>query len=188
MAVLVEGISLVIRRSSLSRLFLGGWQRFLATVPNETLCFDEDLARVGFMSPGDVEGFVYQLEDEGLTFISDDRAVDMTVVDQLRGPTVNTDWLEYARLPLGKTGNRVAACWLFEGKRFAPGMPHITDSALTIATPVGWVYEESLSSNFKFADDNDLQTAMVFLRSDGDSDVYLDKATGKEYFTSKQRR
>jgi hypothetical protein len=187
MAVLVEGISLVTKRSSITRIYPGGWERFLAIVPNETLCFDVDLARVGFMSPAEVERFVFQLADSGLRSIADGSAVDMAVVDQLRGTTANAHWLEYARLPLGKTGNAVAACWLFEGQRIAPRMPHITDSALAIATPEGWLYEDSLSSNFKFIEDDDLKSAMVFVRSDGDLDVYLARATGKEYFTSKHR-
>ena len=45
MAFLVEGISLVIKRSSITQIYPGGWEGFLAIVPNEKLCFDEDLVR-----------------------------------------------------------------------------------------------------------------------------------------------
>lgn len=51
MAVLVEGISAVIRRKAIDAKLAGGWPRFVAEVPNATLCADDNLARVGFMSP-----------------------------------------------------------------------------------------------------------------------------------------
>ncbi len=65
MAVLVEAISVIVRRDAVNLRFSGGWREFLAIVPNSTLCSDEDLARVGFMSPLDIEAFVAFLERGG---------------------------------------------------------------------------------------------------------------------------
>ena len=69
MAVLVEAISVIVRRDAIDRRFSGGWREFLNAVPNNTFCADEDLARVGFMTPQDVEAFVRRLDCGGLTFV-----------------------------------------------------------------------------------------------------------------------
>ncbi|MES0336979.1 MAG: hypothetical protein SFH39_11595 [Candidatus Magnetobacterium sp. LHC-1] len=70
---------------------MDGWEGFQRIVPNNTLCFDDDLIRVGFMSPQDVKAFVYQLEELGLTFLQGDKAIDFAVVDQLHGPTIECE-------------------------------------------------------------------------------------------------
>jgi len=51
MAVLVEAISVVVRRDAIDRSFGGGWRAFVSCVPNTTLSTDDQLARVGFTSP-----------------------------------------------------------------------------------------------------------------------------------------
>jgi hypothetical protein len=65
MAVLVEGISVVVRADSIVKEMQGGWERFRSLVPNGTLCFDDDLARVGFLDPNEVSAFIDRLESEG---------------------------------------------------------------------------------------------------------------------------
>lgn len=151
MAVLVEAISVIVRRDAINKRFTGGWRGFLNVVPNNTLCADDDLARVGFMSPPDVEEFVRHLERAGLVFTSNGKALDIAVVDQMRGPTIPAEWLEFAHLALSGNGGKVAACWLFEGPRIAAGT-HISAKGMTLATPEGWTYEDSLSANFKFVE------------------------------------
>lgn len=181
MAVLVEAISVIVRRDAIAARFSGGWRQFLATVPNSTLCFDEDLARVGFMSPPDVEAFVRRLEKGGLTFLIDGQAVDITVVDQMRGPTMPAEWLEFARLSLGGTENKVAACWHYKGPRIAAGI-HMPAKGMTLATPDGWTYNESLSANSKFVENDEMEKKLKFLRHENGTDVYLDRSTGKEVY------
>ena len=148
MAVLVEAISVIVRRDAITARFSGGWRQFLAIVPNSTLCSDEDLARVGFMSPPDIEAFVRRLEKGGLTFVRDGQAVDIAVVDQMRGPTMPSEWLEFARLSLGGTENKVAACWLFEGPRIAAGI-HMPAKGMTLATPDGLTYHHTFHPKFQ---------------------------------------
>jgi hypothetical protein len=184
MAVLVEAISVVVRRDAINGRFRGGWARFVDLVPNDTLCSDDQLARVGFMSPADVESFVRHLEMGGLTFVRDGHAVDISVVDQMHGPTIPTEWLEYARVCLGDTRNKVATCWLFTEKRVAAGV-HMPAKSMGLATPDGWRYEDSLSANFKFVGNDEFEDKLKYLRTDGDVDVYLDRETGKEVFLSK---
>ena len=49
MAVLVEAISVIVRVDSINEKFPGGWIGFKDHVPNQTLCADNELARVGFI-------------------------------------------------------------------------------------------------------------------------------------------
>lgn len=149
MAVLVEGISVIVRRDAVDATFAGGWHRFESLVANSTLCADDDIARVGFMSPTDVEAFIRLLEKGGLRFLRSGHAVDIAVVDQLRGATTPVDWLEFARLKLKDSENMVAACWLFTDERAGFGI-HLPEKRMIIATPLNWRYENSLSANFKF--------------------------------------
>ena len=50
-------------------------------MPTRTLCADGSLARVGFMSPADTKIYVDGLEQKGLTYLRDGKAVDLVVVD-----------------------------------------------------------------------------------------------------------
>lgn len=186
MAVLVEGISVIVRRDAIDARYSGGWRRFLSTVPNNTLCTDDDLVRVGFMSPSDVETFIRQLEKGGLTFSRNQQSIDMAVVDQVRGFTIPTEWLEFAHLTLKDTNNKVAACWLFEGPRLAAGV-HMPSKQMTLATPEGWRYEDSLSANFKFVADKEMSEKLEFLRREDGLDVYLDLSTGKEVYEGRTK-
>jgi hypothetical protein len=155
MAVLVEGISVVVRRDSIDRKILGGWDHFCFLAPNSTLCFDEDLARVGFLSPQGVSEFIEQLESVGLTFIGDDQPVDLVVLDQQTGPTAPCDWIEFMRARWrgdSEEDNRVGACWLWDKPRRGVGI-HLPSLGMSLATPVGWKFEGSLSHMFTFTED-----------------------------------
>lgn len=179
MAVLVEGISVIVRRDAINARFIGGWKEFLNCIPNTTLCADENLARVGFMTPQDVETFVRDLERGGLTFLHKGRAIDLAVVEQLRGPTTPVEWLEFARISLEGTENRVAACWLFEEPRFGAGIA-MPAEGIMIALPDDWSYEKSLSATLKEYSFEEMREKLKFLRRDGNIDIYLDLSTGKE--------
>lgn len=111
MAVLIEAISVVIRTDALLEKFPGGWNAFVKIVPNNTLCSDNELARVGFMAPQDVSVFVGKLQHAGLVFLHAEKAVDLAVVDQLRGSTTQCDWLEFGHINMGP-GQEVAVCRL----------------------------------------------------------------------------
>ena len=38
MAVLVEALSVIVRRDAIESRFSGGWPKFLSSIPNSTLC------------------------------------------------------------------------------------------------------------------------------------------------------
>lgn len=47
MAVLVEAISIIIKRNVIEEKFPNGWEGFILEAPNGSLCADDELARVG---------------------------------------------------------------------------------------------------------------------------------------------
>jgi hypothetical protein len=139
MAVLIEAISVVVRADALIRNFPSGWDGFKSHVPNQTLCADNEIVRVGFMSPQDVESFIKLLTRSGLTYLQDGQAVNVAVADQLHGLAAPCSWLEFGHVNLG--GNpkqRVAACRL-TGSRY-----------LQVVTPPDWKFEGSLSHTYGF--------------------------------------
>ena len=87
-------------------------------------------------------------------------------------------------MPFGGTDQKVSACWLFEGPRIAAGI-HLRSLQLDLATPAGWRYEDSLSANFKFVANEEMNDKMKFLRREDGVDVYLDLSTGKEVFVAR---
>lgn len=207
MAVLCEGISVIVRRDSIDERFTGGWAAFEELVPNATLCSDGELARVGFMNPDSVEDFVSELEVRGLTFDADEfrdaaeafgvpeneladelNREDIAVVDQVRGPTRPCAWLEFGRFPMGQSPvDKVSMCWLFEGERILGEAHYFKEKSMQLHAPTGWRYEGSLSQKFGFVPTEDFDDRLTYLRSEAGLDVYLDRATGKEVFVGRPK-
>lgn len=168
MAVLVEGISVVIRREAINARYPGGWERFVADAPNRTLCADPHLARVGFMVPDDVKGFIETLGRNAIAHHTANSSGDAVVVDQMSGPTSRCDWVEVGSV--GIHGGKVAVARLSG------------DQTNTVATPDGWKYEGSLSEKFTFVPTKGVPQALKFLRRENGVDVYLDLQTGREVY------
>ena len=147
MAVLVEGISVLVRKDSIREKMTGGEARFRLLIPNATFCEDDRLARVGFLDPAEVGKFIDELENVGLLFIENNKCIDLVVCDQQRGTLSDCDWLEFCHLPM--EGGKVGAAWLFEGERIAFGV-HMQSPSIQLATPPGWQFKDSLSDKFHF--------------------------------------
>jgi len=64
MAVLVEGISVVGRKSAIAAKYPRGLEGFRSGIPNATFCEDDQLVRVGFISPDDARDYVGHLESD----------------------------------------------------------------------------------------------------------------------------
>jgi hypothetical protein len=173
MAILIEAISLVIRSDSILNIFPGGWDGFKNVVPNQTLCADNEIARVGFMSPQDVESFVKRLQRNGLEFLREGEAIDIAVADQMRGLTSKCSWLEFGHINIGGTGSRVAVCRL------------VGSQAMEVVTPPGWQFEGSLSSTFGFVPSEHAENGMDFLGHENGLDVYFNPLTGKEVYVGR---
>ena len=174
MAVLVEALSVVIRVSTLEEKYPGGLDAYARECPNRTFCCDGQITRVGFMTPTDVRAFVMSLQRKGLEPFGDDCWNDVAVVDQQSTrTTAPCDWLMSGR----KFDGPVFAC--LKGDDAAP---------IEIRVPVGWKYEGSLSQQYGYVPKEEMPERMVFLRSEGMQDFYLDRATGKEVCVGRTSR
>jgi hypothetical protein len=133
MAVLVEGISVVIRRQAIESKYPGGWRFFEKDTREKTLCADEELVRVGFHTLQEVDGYIERIQKLGIVFMQDDQAVDLAVVHQMQGIASPCDWLEFGHVRLSASGSRVAAC------------RHKGSVVTRLVTPEAWDYRGSLS-------------------------------------------
>ena len=195
MPVLCECISVIIKCSSIERFFKGGMDAFYKIIPNDTARSDGELFGVGFMNPMDVKSFIDVLENSGLQFqqskgfslkrLKNRSQNDIVVVDQFMGPTTDCDWIEFSQFPVGENNTMVSACWLFEGTRFGLG-PQISEDQLNnLAVPHGWTPDQTESISFHSDYESD---RFQFLRHENGLDVYLEKTTGKEHYTTERNR
>jgi hypothetical protein len=173
MAVLVEGISVILRTNAILAAYTGDWDKFVSDVPNSTLCADGELLRVGFMVPDAVGDFVADMEQRGLHYLRNGVARDLVVVDQQRGPLVPCDWIEFGHVSLGgDPGKRVAACKQ-KGSTLAQ-----------VICPEGWTFESSLSASFGFVPEGKASQSLEFLRRENGLNVYRNRLTGREVFVA----
>lgn len=178
MPVLIEAISVIVRRDSIENRVAGGWNRFVETLPNQTLCADDDLARVGFMTPRDMFAFVRNLEALGLRFLDGRMHMDVAVVDQEKGlnPEWECDWLEIMRVEQFTSGISVVAGRLRGNASFQ------------VALPASWKYEGSMSQKGGRMSVSEAQDRLRFLRHENDFDVYLDRVTGRETYQGRSKK
>lgn len=175
MAVLVEGVSVLVRREAIERDVPGGWDQFVDAVPNAMFCYDGELARVGFMSEEDARIFVGHLQALGLASPSGGMATDVAIVDQVRGAAYDTPWLTLGRLNLPEIGGEVCVA-LLSGS-----------TEQTLATPATWRFEGSLSQLPRQAGAAD-QSHLKYLRHQDGVDVYWDSRLGAEVYSGRAYR
>ena len=174
MAVMIEAISVVIRTSTLKAKYPGGVWEYMSNVPNGSLCIDKYLTRVGFMVPSDVATYIQGLEETaGLTFIVNDAAQDIVVVDQNEGFTTYCDWAVTEFVDY--QGVKLRVC------------RDIDDHGDEIGFPYDWSLENSLYTTELFLRDEEAQNRLVYLRNQGASEVYFDKVTGKEVYIGRTK-
>lgn len=111
MAVVIEAITIVVRRDAVRRAFRGNEAAFEALAPNRSGRKDAHLHAVGFMDHRDAAAFVTRaLEPRGLAWARGEEAIDLTLVDQFTGLQHYTPWLEVGQYPV--EGGAVTAAWL----------------------------------------------------------------------------
>lgn len=190
MAVLCEAYSVIVRLQSVDRYFPGGQDAFTRLVTHSTFCSDGALARIGFMTPDDIEEFIDALETHNLQFgpHGDDERVgihgrperDIVVVSQLHGPTTPCAWIDCFRMQISANG------WVVGARLVTHGVPQVDpDGGVDLHTPEGWSYDRSISASMQFVSFEDMPGRMKFLRAEDGLDVYLDTETGKEMFVGR---
>jgi Flp pilus assembly protein TadD len=172
MAVLVEAISVIVRREAIARRYEGGWPGFVADGVNSTLCADSDIARIGFMHPDDVHAFVRRLEHHGFVFLdATGAAVDIVVVDQREGPTTPCAWIEFFRQDV--PGGTVSAARLSGSQE------------KSLVCPNGWEFEHSLSHSVISIPGTKPNENIEFVGHEQDTDVFRDRQTGEIFYTTR---
>lgn len=128
MAVVIEVLSLVLRVDRIAQLFPGGWLAFEDQVrAHPSYCNDGELARLAFLTPGDVDALAGDLRAAGL------RVEDMAVVDQDTGPVTPPEWLEFYHVDLSTGGP----------KRPVPVVRVKGSTQTRTVFPRGWSWETS---------------------------------------------
>jgi hypothetical protein len=171
MAVLVEGISVVVRCEAIVAVYPGGSTAFSAEVPNRSLCADGELARVGFMTPRDAQVYVEHLERRGLKYQNDGAARDLVVVDQRTGVCVPCTWAEFGSTYWSNIRTRpISVC---------RAIPTRVDR---VVVPEGWDYESSLSAHHKFVPIDGIPDTLKLVRREQNVDVLRDTETGQDFY------
>lgn len=187
MAILIEGISVVVRRAAVEATYPGGWDAFLDAVPAQRFCADDELACIGFDTTEEAEEFCTALAESGLRFSDGEEGdageeADVAVVDQFDGVILPAGWLECARLDFDAEGHEIVVGWIYEGPHI-PGEIHLEEDEIEVAIPDGWEYETSLSATARFIPEDELEERLEFLRHDAHGfDVYRDRTTGEELY------
>lgn len=174
MAVLVEAISVVIRADSIIERYPGGWDTFARQAPNATMCADGEVVRVGFMSPDDVKAYVDVLAAAGIVYLGGGKAIDLVVIDQLRGPAMPCDWIEFGHISVdGDETRSVAACRLVDSE------------VAECVMPEGWAFEGSLSQTHSFIPAEHVNKATKKIGEKDALDIYRNRLTGGDMFVGR---
>lgn len=171
MAVLIEGISIVIRRKTIDEKYPGGWDGFVEDAPNRTLCADDKIARLGFMDPNDAESYIKGLEKIGFKYIVDGKTSEIAVIDQTRGFMADCNWLEAGRVEMADDTKHIFTACILKGCK-----------SKQLIFPHGWKYEESLSCHYGFIPSGHLEKSLKYLRHENGLDVYYNKLTDQEVY------
>ena len=174
MAVLVEAISIIIRLQAIEDKFPGGFNAFNIFVPNPTLCWDDKIARVGFMAPPDANKFIEELEANGLRHLDEDeRSLDFVWVDQLKGQASECDWITIGKVPIDEAGENRIGVALYAGSE---------DPQLSV--PDEWTYQASLSQQYGVIGSGG-ERSLKFLRHEDGNDVFFSTLTDCEVYVGR---
>ncbi len=96
MAIELEFINLVIRKSTLEEKYQGGLAQFKLDLPNRSMREDEQLIRFGCMNWRDLEHFTDVIVSKGLEY-KDQETTDFVVISALDGALWKVDWLGFEK-------------------------------------------------------------------------------------------
>jgi len=169
MPVLIEAISVVIRRKAINDKYPGGYLAFEQDAPMmgpvDTLCADDDLVRIGFMSPFDVKTFCDRLGSLGIG--SPEKPVDLAIIDQITSAVTPCDWIETTGFTVEDGGPVLVA-----------RLVGSTDETLFV--PEHWSWADSITKNCFFVPSSEVEATFAFVRMGDDGlEVWRDKASGE---------
>ena len=149
MSVLCEAFSVIVKRESIEQFYSGGWDSFIKDIPNQTMCADEMIVRVGFFSPSEVESYIIALESKGLNYLKHERESDIAVVDQNDGIILTCDWLQFGKFKLDGHDCDISTCWIIDKENINIKGMNFKELKNNLATPHGWSPESYKQIKFK---------------------------------------
>jgi hypothetical protein len=167
MAVLCDAISVIVAVQAIENNIPGGLETYRRNAP-KSFCTDGYITRVGFMNRDDVAYWIGKLQDFGLVFIEDTDseaavAIDIAVVDQVKGPTCEVPWLATA---------------VEDGVRWAWST---TNGRGELVAHDGWSSEDSI----RLAGSQENPPAVSAVLHTQDFDLHIDSGTGKVRYTAR---
>lgn len=174
MSVLVEAVTLIVKKHSVRERYPGGWKAFVFEVPNGSLCADDALASISFMAPEDVESYIGFLEKKGLTYLLEGEPADMVIADQIQGLKHICHWCYITDFDLYSDPN----------KRLT-GCKSIYSQVDQIFVPEGWEYEGSISQHCLYVDSVDFDKCFKYLRHEDGKDIYHSVLVDDEIFVKR---
>jgi hypothetical protein len=153
-AVLIEGVCLLLRCDAVERVYPGGVAALAVEHTAEAVCADDELVSLTFADSDAAEDYLAELEPYGLRHLVNDMAVDAVFADPHIGPISPCGWAEYGQATIdGDPNKRVALC----------AMPGADVSDLCV--PKGWRFQGSLSEQLELTlldnDDDDVDEEEV---------------------------
>lgn len=160
MSVLVEAISVIVRRSTLEQKYPGGLAQYQRNCPNRTFCADDTLTRIGFMAPEEAQAWIDHLQLHGLVNLRGDTSIDVAIVHQVEGFLGLCDWLEG-----GIDESGIGRVWL---KGTAPG---------PLAVPPHWASQQS--RGMTYVTPAEAESRIMPLGPANGVEAFLDLKSGK---------
>jgi tetratricopeptide (TPR) repeat protein len=175
MAILIEGVSVVITTSDLDTHFPGGSAAFAAQVPNSTYCSDGVLARVSFMVVDDARLFVGALANR---FNNTWKATpqNIAVIDATQGFLTKCDWLKADLKTIPNAEGKLIAvtvAWLGDG------------DPSTFSAPAGWQLRSMVTLSQADLEQNYEVVKVEETSSGGAVTTYRHRETGKTWYVGR---
>ena len=94
MAIRIEFINLIIRKSTIETKYKGGLEKFIKDIPNQSFREDKELVRLGCMNSSDLERFIDLTLERGLEYKEKDTD-DFVIINSYSGLSWEVAWLEH---------------------------------------------------------------------------------------------
>ena len=148
MAVLIENISIIIRKDSLDQKFPGGWKALFESYNSvwNDIFYDEKIVCISYRHAPYIKEFIEHLENNGLIFMQNGQATDIAIVDSIHGLLTPATWLEFSRIEDANEKGKitVAICWIFKGNSKEFEIHEFKENS-SLCTPEYWNYTGSSS-------------------------------------------
>jgi hypothetical protein len=172
MSVLIEGISVVVKKITLEEKYRGGLEQYIEDCPNSMFCADEHLTTVAFQIEDDAFRWIRCLELQGLVFIQKGVFEEIALVEKYRGPYRKCEWLKFQRIRAHTfnfiVDTKIAICRL-KGTQFGD-----------LAFFPDWNLEDSLRMRVRYIPLEEASERLEFIGHKDDVDTLLDKKTGEK--------